>query len=124
MRRMIAILLLLAALVALAGCGAHGDTDRVRLEIQDAGDYEKSEIHAAMNAAMQEFRREAVGCSLLRLRFDAGYSDAWLTANGGEPDGTALVLLANYIDEAGNEQSGLPWSIAKSGDKWKADKLF
>ena len=124
MRRWIALLLLLTALFTLAGCGGGGDTDRVRLEIQDAGSYEKEDVRSAMNAAMQTFRKTAEGCALLRLRFDADYSDAWLTANGLETDGTALVLLANYADADGNEQSNVPWVILRTGEKWSAEALF
>ena len=125
MKRIIAGLLLVLALVSLAGCGGDkGGTDRVRLEIQDAGDFEKADVRAAMNAAMQTFRKTADGCALLRLRFDADYSDAWLTANGLETDGTALVLLANYADADGNEQSNVPWVILRTGEKWSAEALF
>lgn len=125
MKRIIAGLLLVLALVSLAGCGGDkGGTDRVRLEIQDAGDFEKADVRAAMNAAMQTFRKTAEGCALLRLRFDAGYSDAWLTANDLEPDGTMLVLLANYLDENGVEQTNQPWVILRNGEKWSAEALF
>lgn len=124
MRRWIALLLLLAALLALAGCGGGGDTDRVRLEIQSAGDYDPGEIRSAMNTAMQAFRRSCDDCSLLRLRFDAGYSDAWITASGGEPDGTMLILQANYQDADGAEHTGQPWQMIKNGNKWSAQPLF
>ena len=77
-----------------------------------------------MNAAMQTFRKTAEGCALLRLRFDAGYSDAWLTANDLEPDGSMLVLLANYLDENGNERTNQPWVILRNGEKWSAEALF
>lgn len=124
MKRLIVLLLLLAALFTLAGCGGGGDTDRVRLEIQNAGDFDPGDIRDAMNTAMKAFRRDCDGCSLLRLRFDALYSESWITASGGEADGTVLVLLANYLDEDGTEHTGQPWQLVKNGNKWSAQPLF
>ena len=109
------LLLLLAALLclSLAGCGAKGDTSSVRVVRGASETLEKDEIRAAMDAAMDVFRKTCEGETLLTLRYDEAYSLAWVTANDPEPDGNTLVLLATYRDADGKEHSGRPWVLQR-----------
>lgn len=109
------LLLLLAALLclSLAGCGAKGDTSSVRVVRGASETLEKDEIRAAMDAAMDVFRKTCEGETLLTLRYDESYSLAWITANDPEPDGNTLVLLATYRDADGKQHSGMPWVLQR-----------
>ena len=109
------LLLLLAALLclSLAGCGAKGDTSSVRVVRGASETLEKDEIRAAMDAAMDVFRKTCEGETLLTLRYDEAYSLAWLTANDPEPHGNTLVLLATYRDADGKQHSGMPWVLQR-----------
>jgi len=109
------LLLLLAALLclSLAGCGAKGDTSSVRVVRGASETLEKDEIRAAMDAAMDVFRKTCEGETLLTLRYDEAYSLAWITANDPEPDGNTLVLLATYRDADGKQHSGMPWVLQR-----------
>ena len=109
------LLLLLAALLclSLAGCGAKGDTSSVRVVRGASETLEKDEIRAAMDAAMDVFRKTCEGETLLTLRYDEAYSLAWVTANDPEPDGNTLVLLATYRDADGKQHSGMPWVLQR-----------
>ena len=93
------LLCLLAALLclSLAGCGAKGDTSSVRIVRGASETLEKDEIRAAMDAAMDVFRKTREGEMLLVLRYDEAYSLAWVTANSPEPDEHTLVLLPHKI---------------------------
>ena len=109
------LLLLLAALLclSLAGCSAKGDTSSVRVVRGASETLEKDEIRAAMDAAMDVFRKTCEGETLLTLRYDEAYSLAWITANDPEPDGNTLVLLATYRDADGKQHSGMPWVLQR-----------
>ena len=110
------LLLLLAALLclSLAGCGAKGDTSSVRVVRGASETLEKDEIRAAMDAAMDVFRKTCEGETLLTLRYDEAYSLAWVTANDPEPDENTLVLLATYRDADGKQHSGMPWVLTRN----------
>lgn len=109
------LLCLLAALLclSLAGCGAKGDTSSVRIVRGASETLEKDEIRAAMDAAMDVFRKTREGEMLLALRYDEAYSLAWVTANSPEPDENTLVLLATYRDADGRQHSGIPWVLQR-----------
>ena len=109
------LLWLLAALLclSLAGCGAKGDTSSVRVVRGASETLEKDEIRAAMDAAMDVFRKTREGETLLSLRYDEAYSLAWVTANDPEPDENTLVLLATYRDADGRQRSGMPWVLQR-----------
>lgn len=110
------LLWLLAALLclSLAGCGAKGDTSSVRIVRGASETLEKDEIRAAMDAAMDVFRKTREGETLLALRYDEAYSLAWITANDPEPDENTLVLLATYRDADGKQHSGMPWVLTRN----------
>lgn len=110
------LLWLLAALLclSLAGCGAKGDTSSVRIVRGASETLEKDEIRAAMDAAMDVFRKTREGETLLTLRYDEAYSLAWVTANDPEPDENTLVLLATYRDADGKQHSGMPWVLTRN----------
>ena len=110
------LLWLLAALLclSLAGCGERGDTSRVRIDRGASETLDKDEIRAAMDAAMDAFRKTRGGETLLALRYDEAYSLAWVTANDPEPDGNTLVLLATYLDADGRQHSGMPWVLQRN----------
>ena len=110
------LLWLLAALLclSLAGCGERGDTSRVRIDRGASETLDKDEIRAAMDAAMDAFRKTREGETLLALRYDEAYSLAWVTANDPEPDGNTLVLLATYLDADGRQHSGMPWVLQRN----------
>ena len=120
------LLLLLAALLclSLAGCGAKGDTSSVRVVRGASETLEKDEIRAAMDAAMDVFRKTCEGETLLTLRYDEAYSLAWVTANDPEPDGNTLVLLATYRDADGRQHSGRPWVLLRNENgSWNVEEM-
>ena len=110
------LLWLLAALLclSLAGCGGGGDTSSVRIDRGASETLEADEIRAAMDAAMDAFRKSREGETLLALRYDEAYSLAWVTANDPEPDGNTLVLLATYLDADAKQHSGMPWVLQRN----------
>ena len=120
------LLCLLAALLclSLAGCGAKGDTSSVRIDRGASETLEKDEIRAAMDAAMDAFRKTREGETLLALRYDEAYSLAWVTVNDPEPDENTLVLLATYLDADGKQHSGMPWVLQRN-DKgnWNVEDM-
>ena len=120
------LLCLLAALLSLslAGCGGKGDTSNVRVVRGASETLEKDEIRAAMDAAMDAFRKTREGETLLALRYDEAYSLAWVTANDPEPVENTLVLLATYRDADGRQHSGIPWVLQRD-DKgnWNVEEL-
>ena len=120
------LLCLLAALLclSLAGCGAKGDTSSVRIVRGASETLEKDEIRAAMDAAMDVFRKTREGEMLLVLRYDEAYSLAWVTANSPEPDEHTLVLLATYRDADGRQHSGIPWVLQRdSKGNWNMEDM-
>ena len=94
------LLWLLAALLclSLAGCGGGGDTSSVRIDRGASETLEKDEIRAAMDAAMDVFRKTREGETLLALRYDEAYSLAWVTAR----------------DADGKQHSGMPWVLTRN----------
>ena len=120
------LLCLLAALLclSLAGCGAKGDTSSVRIVRGASETLEEDEIRAAMDAAMDVFRKTREGETLLALRYDEAYSLAWVTANDTEPDENTLVLLATYRDADGRQHSGIPWVLQRdSKGNWNMEDM-
>ncbi len=120
------LLCLLAALLclSLADCGAKGDTSSVRIVRGASETLEKDEIRAAMDAAMDVFRKTREGEMLLALRYDEAYSLAWVTANSPEPDENTLVLLATYRDADGRQHSGIPWVLQRdSKGNWNMEDM-
>ena len=120
------LLWLLAALLclSLAGCGAKGDTSSVRVDQSASETLEKDEIRAAMDAAMDVFRKTREGETLLALRYDEAYSLAWVTARDAEPDGSTLVLLATYRDADGRQHSGRPWVLLRNENgSWNVEEM-
>ena len=120
------LLCLLAALLclSLAGCGAKGDTSSVRVDQSASETLEKDEIRAAMDAAMDVFRKTREGETLLALRYDEAYSLAWVTARDAEPDGSTLVLLATYRDADGRQHSGRPWVLLRNENgSWNVEEM-
>ena len=120
------LLCLLAALLclSLAGCGAKGDTSSVRIVRGASETLEKDEIRAAMDAAMDVFRKTREGEMLLALRYDEAYSLAWVTANSPEPDENTLVLLATYRDADGRQHSGRPWVLLRNENgSWNVEEM-
>lgn len=118
MRRLAALVLLALMCFALAGCGGRGDVSLVRLDRGSSELFAAEDVRAAMDAAMDAFRRECGGQTLRALRYDEGYSAAWLTAHGPEPDGNTLVLLASWTDADGNNYDGVPWALERRGGRW------
>ena len=120
------LLWLLAALLclSLAGCGGGGDTSSVRIDRGKSETLEKDEIRAAMDAAMDVFRKTREGEMLLVLRYDEAYSLAWVTANSPEPDENTLVLLATYRDADGRQHSGRPWVLLRNENgSWNVEEM-
>ena len=120
------LLWLLAALLclSLAGCGGGGDTSSVRIDRGKSETLEKDEIRAAMDAAMDVFRKTREGETLLSLRYDEAYSLAWVTANDPEPAENTLVLLATYRDADGRQHSGRPWVLLRNENgSWNVEEM-
>ena len=124
MRRWISWLLAALLCLALAGCAPKGDTSLVRLDQGVSETLAREDVRAAMSAAMTQFQKHCGGETLLRLRYDEGYSLAWVAARDLEPDGNTLVLLVNYLDENGKQHTGVPWAFTRDDNgSWKAEDL-
>ena len=124
MKRLLLCLLAALLCLSLAGCGAKGDTSSVRIDRGASETFEKEEIRAAMDAAMEVFRSTRGGETLLALRYDEAYSLAWLTARAPEPDENTIVLLATYCDADGRQHSGMPWVLTRNEKgNWNVEEL-
>ena len=124
MKRILLWLLAVLLCLSIAGCGGGGDTSSVRIDRGKSETLEKDEIRAAMDAAMDVFRKTREGETLLALRYDEAYSLAWVTARDAEPDGSTIVLLATYRDADGRQHSGRPWVLLRNENgSWNVEEM-
>ena len=85
MKKFIPLLIMLAISVFLSGC-ARGDVTKVNIIDRPSQIYSEKEIHKAVDVAVEYFKREFSGCTLL----DIGYA--------GDEKGQAFIEWANQYD--------------------------
>ena len=104
MKRLLAMLLVLA--LALSGCG-RGDISDTRMVIGESRLFHQWEIESAMETAMEHFRREFDGCTMTEIEYNEDKSESasaeW--ARRYEAD-EAIVLYSSFeVGESGGDGS-------------------
>lgn len=124
------VFLLCAVSVVMPRIFAKGDTRSYERLIGDSELYSKSEINAAMDVAVDHFRRHFDGCTLTEISYDEEFnikvSDDWAENYGADK---CIVLLSSFdTDSFAGEGSFNPnstytrwqWVLIKNGiGGWK-----
>lgn len=126
MKRVICFLFALTlCLPLLAACGEPGDTGGVQLAPGASERFSEAEIHAAMDCAMDRFRKQYDGCILTRLAYSEAYFESYLAGGGASDDGNTIVLLADYVEAGTNTpHTSRPWVLTRADDTsvWKVER--
>lgn len=120
------IYILLTFVLLFAGC-TKGDVRNVEYVISESSHYAREEIRDAMNVAVDHFKREFEGCTLLTIEYDEAktghLSWDWAQQYGDEE---AIILLSSFdVDENGGDGGFNPgdtyhnwqWILTRSGDE-------
>lgn len=102
MRRLFAVVLV-PLLVALAACSG-GNTANSRLVLGDSHHFSRSEVEAAAEVTLSDFR-SLPGCSLEQLTYDEALSDAQAALDrSSTPTGDLIIFTADFrVDSRGGD---------------------
>lgn len=127
MRKLVVMLLILVALLTLAGCG--GVVQGVEKDYGESEIYSTAEINSAMNVVISHFKRNFNDCILQKLWYDEKRSFAeaqQLAQRYGVRD--VIILYSDYYVSPGGGDGSLNtnytytnwnWILVRDGLGWK-----
>lgn len=126
MKKLIFLVFSLLMLLTLTACG---DISEVQLSIEPSALYSDTEISAAMDTILTEFRRDWNGCALTELAYagDGACADHQDWAVRHSADDVLVLTSAFTVDSSGGDGSLNPnstyknwkWILVRSGDgRW------
>lgn len=127
MKRTLCLAILCCVILCLlSGCG--GNVKQVERIYAPSALYSETDIDAAMDVAIQYFKKEFSGCTLTQIQYPGDDAEAfaqWADASG---KGEAIVLISSFtVDASGGDGSlnpnstytGWNWILAREqGGKW------
>ena len=129
MKRLIAVVLVLALVLSLVACGTGGDVSTYGRRLDESEVYSEEEIIAAMDVVEAFFKKEYDGCKLNNLEYIEELSveaaDEWAEQYLAEE---AIVLISSFdVDSSGGDGSLEPnetydnwqWILTRNeGEDW------
>ena len=126
MKKLLCLVCLFSLL--LGGC-AGGNASQVQLTIGESQCYTESEIEAAMEVAMNHFRKEFDGCTMTKMEYNEaqtrGAAAEWAQHYGADE---GIVLYSSFdVDASGGDGSFSPnstysnwqWVLTRDeGENW------
>lgn len=126
MKKILCMLFLFS--LVLSACGG-GNASQVQTVVGESAIFTQREIEAAMEAAMNHFRKEFDGCTMTRIEYNEEKSAAaameWAEQYGAEE---GIVLYSVFdVDASGGDGSFTPnstyrnwqWVLTRNkGDNW------
>ena len=105
MKRIICLFLLLV--LVFTGCGRGGDASEVQVITGESAIFTQREIEDAMEVAMNYFRKEFDGCTMIKITYDEERSCKaameWARQYGADK---AIVLYSSFdVDASGSDGS-------------------
>ena len=129
MRKIASLLSLFTLLLTLCACG--GDISNVNITIpSDSSLYSTEEIKDAIDAAMDYFKKEFDGCTLIEISYAGDETSADFVEWAQRIDGDEVIVLVSSfnVDASGGDGSLNPnstytkwmWIMARQeGGKWQ-----
>ena len=129
MRKMAVYLILISTLsLLLCGCGG-GNASEVQVITGESAIFTQKEIESAMEVAMDHFRKEFDGCTMTKIEYAEGRTQAaaaeWAQHYGADE---AIVLYSSFdVDSSGGDGSFSPnstyanwqWILTRdAGGEW------
>ena len=129
MRRIAALLLAVALVLALGGC-SRGDVNGVARNIYTEGEFTHADINGAMDAVEKHFRKHFGGCTLLLIEYDDGFSTERAEGLAEKYGADRCVVLTSSFEtdaEGGKDHTFNPndtytrfqWIVTETNGRWK-----